>query len=81
MDLKLIKRCRLYIKKKDRETYFKKREERINAIVKSLILDKNPGESIKMLQEIKKKFDARMDEQLSASLQAVEEISKYQKIK
>lgn len=80
-DIKLFRLAKIYIAKKDSETRAKKRQEKINGIVKSLILDKSPSESIRMLREITETFNDRMDSKLKESLEATEAIMNYKKSK
>ncbi len=75
----VISRMQAYLRVKDKEADLKKHKEKVKAIVKSLILDKTPKQSIEMFKEIKELFDEKLDEQLKASLEAVEEITNYKR--
>ena len=77
---KLIVRLRLYFRKKDLETVVKKRKEKVEAIVKGLIIDKTSSQSIQMLLEVIELFDEKMDEQLKKDLESSEAITNYKKL-
>lgn len=80
-DSKLVRLCKFYIAKKDRETEVKRREEQIKGIVKALLIGKTPNQSISMLREVTEIFNERLDEELRVSLEKVESISSYKKLK
>lgn len=80
MEIKTIRVVKAFLLKKDRETKNKKREEKIKAIVKELLLDKSPKEAIKMLQDVTTVFNERLDIELKTSSESVEEILKYKKL-
>lgn len=80
-DIKLIRLCKVYISRKDKETELKKREEQIKGIVKALLIGKTPNQSISMLREVTEIFNERLDEELKVSLEKVESISNYKKLK
>ena len=80
-DTKLYRIGMLYLRKKDKETALKKREEQINGIVKILMVGKTPNQSISMLKEVTQIFNDKLDEELRVSLEKVNQISAYKKLK
>ena len=80
-DTRLARICNAYLHKKNRETALKKREEQINSIIKGIYAGRTPNEVIKMLQEVTEKINDKLDDKLRESLDAVESISRYKKLK
>ncbi len=80
-DTKLARLCKWYLAKKDRETEIKRRQEQINGMVKILMVGKTPNQSISMLKEVTEIFNERLDEELRVSLDKVQQISSYKKLK
>jgi len=80
-ELKIYRTAQLYIRRKKKEALLKTREDRINAIVKALLLDKSPKETIEDLKEVIEQVNIRLDEKLTESLESVTVISAYKKIK
>jgi hypothetical protein len=80
-DTKLVRVCSMYLHRKDKETAIKKREEQINAMVKTLLIGRTPSQSIAMLKEVVETFDSKLDEELRKSIDNVTAISLYKKIK
>jgi hypothetical protein len=80
-DTKLYRLGLIYLMKKDKETAIKKREEQINAMVKTLLIGRTPSQSIAMLKEVVETFDSKLDEELRKSIDNVTAISLYKKIK
>jgi hypothetical protein len=80
-DTKLYRLGLIYLMKKDKETAIKKREEQINAMVKTLLIGRTPSQSITMLKEVVETFDSKLDEELRKSVDNVTAISLYKKIK
>lgn len=80
-EIKLYRTAQIYLRRKNKETLAKKREDRINAMVKALLLDKSPKETIEDLREVMEQVNIRLDEKLKESLESVTVISAYKKIK
>jgi hypothetical protein len=81
MTNRLIRMGQAYLLRKDRENAIKKQEEKIKQIVKELLLDKTPKQAIEMRNEVAALFDDKIDEKLRESIETVEAINKYRKIK
>ena len=77
---RIQRKLKVYFGKKDKETAKKEQTEKIKAIVKSLIIDKTPKESIEMFKQLEIEYNIRLDTILKSSLEAVTEISKYKGI-
>ncbi len=80
-ELKLVRLCNIYLRKKNIETAAKKREEQVKQIVKEILLEKTPKQAIEMLNDIVSGFNTRLDEELKTSLESVDAISKFKKLK
>ena len=80
-NIKLIKMCNLYISRKNKERAIKKRQEYINSVVKGLMVDRTPSQAISALREVTELFDTKMDEKLKESLDSIQSISAYKKLK
>lgn len=76
----LKSKIKAYLKLKDIETAKKKRAEKINAIVKGLLVDKSPKQAIEMLSDVIELLNDRLDEKLKESLENVECITKYKNL-
>ncbi len=76
---KILRIIQIYLKRQDKKTSLKKREEKVNAIVKSIMVDKTPKQAIQMLSEVVGLFDSKLYEQLKVSLESVEVINNYKK--
>lgn len=80
-DNKLLKICTTFLARKDKETAIKKRQEKVNAIVKGLLVDKTPSQAISMMREVTELFNSKLDDKLKESLETVNSVSAYRKIK
>lgn len=80
-DTKIIKAMQIFIARKDKETAIKKRQEKVNAIVKGLLVDKTPSQAISMMREVTELFNSKLDDKLKESLDDVNSISAYKKLK
>ena len=77
---KLIKKCQAYLRKKKIETVKKDNQIQISIIVKIILQDKTPKQSIELFKAIEKLYNEKLDEQLKTSLEAVTEIGKFKNI-
>lgn len=80
-DIKIIKACSVFLSRKNKETAIKKRQEKVNAIVKGLLVDKTPSQAISMMREVTELFNSKLDDILKESLDDVNSISVYKKLK
>lgn len=80
-DIKIIKACSVFLSRKNKETAIKKRQEKVNAMVKELFIDKTPSQAISLMREVKELFDSKLDDKLKESLENVNSISAYKKLK
>lgn len=80
-DTKIIKLCTTFLARKDKETAVKKRQEKVNAIVKGLLVDKTPSQAISMMREVTELFNSKLDDKLKEGLDTVNSISAYKKLK
>jgi len=75
--MKINKVIQAYMNRKNEERVLKNYDEKVKAIVKAIVVDKTPKESIAMMQDIKALLDSKLEEVLEASRESVYEITKY----
>lgn len=80
-ELKLIRVAKAYLVKARKKSAEKDYKEKINAIVKGLIQDKKPKETIQMIKDINDLVNTKLDEKLDESIKFVEDISNFKKLK
>lgn len=80
-DIKLIRVAKAYLIKTRKKSAEKDYKEKINTIVKGLIQDKTPKETIQMIKDINDLVNTKLDEKLDQSIKFVEDISNFKKLK
>lgn len=79
-DTKIIRTVKNYIKRKHTEALTRQQDEKIKEIVKELLFDKSPKETIKMLKAVVLILNERLDIKLQESNETTEEILNFKKL-